>query len=61
MKAENSASVKTGAIDGEVTAQGNSEFGHRQGDAATRTTGSQNSQFSRHRGEEAKVSPTPTP
>ena len=43
------------------TGPGNSDFGHRQGDAATRTTGSQNSAFGQARAAEAKAKPTPTP
>ena len=43
------------------TGPGNSDFGHRQGDATTRTTGSQNSAFGQARAAEAKASPTPTP
>jgi hypothetical protein len=51
--------------EGHATSRGNSEFGHRQGDASTRTTGQQNSEFGRTRAEEAKAkadaTPTPTP
>jgi hypothetical protein len=35
-------------------APGNSDFGHKQGDAATRTTGEQNSQFGRATAEQAQ-------
>ena len=37
------------------TARGNSAFGHRQGDAATRTTGSQNNAFGKARSASAKA------
>ncbi len=41
--------------------RGNSAFGHRQGNPATRTTGSQNSQYGKDRAAAAKPTPTPTP
>lgn len=58
----NRATKKTSG-DAEQSTRGNSEFGSRQGDASTRTTGEQNSQFGRNRAEEAKAkgSPSPTP
>lgn len=37
------------------TARGNSAFGHRQGDAATRTRGSQNNAFGKARSASAKT------
>jgi hypothetical protein len=48
------------------TTRGNSAFGHQQGDATTRTTGSQNNAYGQGKAADAKAkgteaSPTPTP
>ena len=53
--------IGTAAGGDNQTGPGNSDFGHRQGNPETRTTGSQNSAFGQAHANQAKGAPAPTP